>query len=517
MFKSLFRSLVVMTIGCSWVLVSTGCEPLHRDIPVFGDEPDATLEDVSDDDASQCQEGLACGPCGLGSTVCVNGLQQCSGPVDLQTDDDHCGECDNSCGAGASCVGGTCVSDDECIADVPCGTCGTGVITCSVDGEATCVGGQIDLDTDPDFCGDCDTSCDPGSDCVDGVCVGPPPLRAIACPQQVTLIWDEIPGSSSYEVRWSSSPGGADSTIPAREGNSGIVTSTNQISLDFNINFGTLYFQVTGRSGGTQTGNTAATPVSLPSGTTSGVVDDGDELTVPEGETYVGWGDQSRATRIQVEGTLCVERLVSTDGGAIRLRAPQVEVGEHGAISATASGHGGGGFACTGSPGDGGGGGSYGGAGDATCDTGGGTYGDATSAEIQMGSGGGGTNQGSGPGGGGQSCGVRSMNGGRGGGALHLEGAEIRVAGVLVANGSGTFGNCPGHPGGSGSGGGILLEGGAVFVNGTAELHARGGALGKAGGGGRIKLLGDTTVESGALLSAAAGTASAADGSVYVE
>ncbi len=59
----------------------------------------------------------------------------------------------------------------------PDGTaCGNGMAcshgVCCPAGHVACDGGCVDTDTDPAFCGDCDTRCRDGETCCDGVCIG---------------------------------------------------------------------------------------------------------------------------------------------------------------------------------------------------------------------------------------------------------------------------------------------------------------------------------------------------------
>ncbi|MFO7565047.1 MAG: hypothetical protein R6X02_20545 [Enhygromyxa sp.] len=70
--------------------------------------------------------------------------------VDLQSDADHCGSCDDPCPSGVACVAGEC-------------TCSAGTELCG----AACV----DLDLDPEHCGGCDQPCDAGEACSAGTCV----------------------------------------------------------------------------------------------------------------------------------------------------------------------------------------------------------------------------------------------------------------------------------------------------------------------------------------------------------
>ncbi len=103
--------------------------------------------------------GEAGGGAGGGTGGCGTDLTECSGEcVDLQTNSDHCGGCDSPCGD-LGCVGGACV-------------CPEGTINC----DGTC----IDPLVHPDYCGasdDCQGGnagevCEPGTEqCAAGACL----------------------------------------------------------------------------------------------------------------------------------------------------------------------------------------------------------------------------------------------------------------------------------------------------------------------------------------------------------
>ena len=71
--------------------------------------------------------------------------------VDLENDPNHCGDCDQICAQGLTCLEGQCGV-----------ACGPMAVAC---GE-TCT----DLDLDPNNCGECEHTCDPGIACLNGVC-----------------------------------------------------------------------------------------------------------------------------------------------------------------------------------------------------------------------------------------------------------------------------------------------------------------------------------------------------------
>ncbi len=122
---------------------------------------------------------------------------------DLESDSLHCGECDNQCQIGYSCVDGQCelvcpsgqtACDDGCynLQDSPqhCGDCNT---TCNlgescVEGEcllvcpgnlSPCSGVCVDLESNTRHCGACENQCDTGIYCVEGECqlICPPEME----------------------------------------------------------------------------------------------------------------------------------------------------------------------------------------------------------------------------------------------------------------------------------------------------------------------------------------------------
>lgn len=102
-----------------------------------------------------------------GEPTCDPNQQMCDGAcVNVTTDPDHCGSCAGVCDppvSGAA-TGARACSD---------GTCG---VACAGAAPDTCPpinGGEacVNLKTDPQFCGDCDTHCPGGKTCVNGACV----------------------------------------------------------------------------------------------------------------------------------------------------------------------------------------------------------------------------------------------------------------------------------------------------------------------------------------------------------
>ena len=84
---------------------------------------------------------------------CPAPLAICGGAcVDTLHDPMHCGECGIGCGAGLSCVMGSCQV-----------ACGASAVACGEDCS--------DLQIDPAHCGSCEHACAPGVACVAGACV----------------------------------------------------------------------------------------------------------------------------------------------------------------------------------------------------------------------------------------------------------------------------------------------------------------------------------------------------------
>ena len=112
-----------------------------------------------------CQDGQCLFSCHEGYDACGG---QC---IDFDTDDDHCGGCDDACGDDQWCAEGSCA---ECTSDAECDdneVCDDGICTaeCTTaddcDGELVCA--------DDGQCTQCNDGgdCDEDHDCVDGICV----------------------------------------------------------------------------------------------------------------------------------------------------------------------------------------------------------------------------------------------------------------------------------------------------------------------------------------------------------
>ncbi|MBK8479943.1 MAG: hypothetical protein IPL40_02025 [Proteobacteria bacterium] len=153
--------------------------------------------------STACQAGQVCvdGQC---RADCGSGGRMCGGRcVDPQADARHCGACGTTCGPDERCLGGECVlrceetrnsffcldacydgdtsplhcgpscgETTQCTAKQACVAslcvCGEGLSECPADS-----GRCVNVNSDPRFCGDCDTPCDTGQACTNGECVNP--------------------------------------------------------------------------------------------------------------------------------------------------------------------------------------------------------------------------------------------------------------------------------------------------------------------------------------------------------
>jgi hypothetical protein len=171
--------------GLGWIagLLFAGCLSEYA-VGVAGSELCPGLDLANDPDN--------CGDCGItcpAGQACVDGICQemcdvgtrCERRcVDLSTDPLHCGSCEEACGPGEDCIGGECIStcDPEC--DPVLKVCNDGVCVCRA-GLSLCNGACVDLQTDPDDCGECNTRC-MGNPCAAGTCVPLCPEALTACP-----------------------------------------------------------------------------------------------------------------------------------------------------------------------------------------------------------------------------------------------------------------------------------------------------------------------------------------------
>lgn len=100
--------------------------------------------------------------------VCEPGLTRCGDQcVDLETNPDFCGDCETQCPAPQSSVP-ICVE----------GNCD---FSCAASGLERCGDACVDTQTSASSCGDCSTTCSPGEVCADGQCVLDCPAGTTQC------------------------------------------------------------------------------------------------------------------------------------------------------------------------------------------------------------------------------------------------------------------------------------------------------------------------------------------------
>jgi hypothetical protein len=181
-----------------------GALPADAGIPIFdgglpedgavppedgGAEPDAS---VPDGGVINCAPPLSI--CGLD---CVN----------MAADPRYCGDCDTACSEGQVCDAGRCTNPGDCrsngvgcigfsYCDQATGECLPGCADnaqcngqhevcdpelhdCVCDaGFEDCLSGCVDTESDPGFCGDCETVCPTGNVCEIGICIDPGDCRS---------------------------------------------------------------------------------------------------------------------------------------------------------------------------------------------------------------------------------------------------------------------------------------------------------------------------------------------------
>ena len=154
------------------------------------------------DGGATCADGEECcgGTCnapalcaGCAEDCAASGTTCCSMEcVDTQSDENNCGGCGVTCGAGQFCCGGTCTDESVDSCGQGCNTCGDdqlccnnacvdqgaefcggcmsgcGSTCCAEDHDGTCV----NLQNDPTNCGGCGVNCAPTDTCSNGMCCG---------------------------------------------------------------------------------------------------------------------------------------------------------------------------------------------------------------------------------------------------------------------------------------------------------------------------------------------------------
>jgi hypothetical protein len=97
--------------------------------------------------------------------------------TDVLSDPNHCGDCDTSCGTGQQCSGGAC----QCPGGTTyCGANGCVDTTADPNNCGGC-GNVVDTTSDPQNCGACGNACAGGQTCSNGSCTGQPGPTASGC------------------------------------------------------------------------------------------------------------------------------------------------------------------------------------------------------------------------------------------------------------------------------------------------------------------------------------------------
>lgn len=153
-------------------LVAIGCGRHGGDDTIGGDD----THEVPDAGGPSCVDGEACTPdlaCHDGATVCEAGTATCHATTALADG--------TACGNSYECANGECVA--------PCEP-----------GLARCGGRCVDLQTDEQHCGECGTTCDANATCDAGTCKPGAPLAATgACTQIDQPGWLSCPTGMSCQ------------------------------------------------------------------------------------------------------------------------------------------------------------------------------------------------------------------------------------------------------------------------------------------------------------------------------
>ena len=138
-------SVMSRTLSLASLLVTLGACPIEYTVPLETDGQDDAGDEHDDD--------------GESSDDCDEHLSSCDGRcVDPQTDPAHCGDCENSCGPGGTCVEAECFDPCNNTCDGITEVCVSGTCECRP-GFDRCDGACVDLDIDATNCGECDETC----------------------------------------------------------------------------------------------------------------------------------------------------------------------------------------------------------------------------------------------------------------------------------------------------------------------------------------------------------------------
>ncbi|TNE48752.1 MAG: hypothetical protein EP343_15190 [Deltaproteobacteria bacterium] len=165
----------VCPTGCSWD-ASPGCLCVNSD-----NDPNHCGACNNSCGAQDCCKGRCCAPGAVccGESCCLVGQTCCEGQcVDLPSSTEHCGQCGDACKAGEKCCKGRC---RDVLSNLDhCGACGQVCPTqsccngvCCAPGQTCCEGQCLDVRYDAKNCGACGVSCKAGEICCKGLCVDP--------------------------------------------------------------------------------------------------------------------------------------------------------------------------------------------------------------------------------------------------------------------------------------------------------------------------------------------------------
>lgn len=108
-----------------------------------------------------CMNGFGCceGSCIGGTCKCPEGTLDCgSGCVDIEWNENRCGDCDTQCGTNSLCEAGQCICDPNLF---------------DAQFYVQCPDGCFNTRSDDQHCGNCTTSCTGGTECAGGSCKCP--------------------------------------------------------------------------------------------------------------------------------------------------------------------------------------------------------------------------------------------------------------------------------------------------------------------------------------------------------